>query len=431
MYERFMQLLQERNITPYRVSKDTGITQTTLSDWKTGRATPRAVTLQKIADYFGVSLDWLVGNSEYRNLSEYNNLSTDNVYFSFAREAQEEGIDPEDIKEAIEMIKGDVVMSTIDRICVLLKANKKTQKELMDYIGLEKSTFTAWKSKKSTSYKQYVSDIAKFFGVSTDYLLCRTEDPIDYDNDDLLSQIPEEILDHFNYDAKAAYKAWKARTERDIAEADPDFTMKFSEPESKRLYQIIKMAVGKEDAKRIMDTIATESNADNFKVSSSELFWIGLKCNIPDEYLSGIVASTTEINKNEIYSIVEHGIKSPYCFDYSYFMPNWWDNGITKEVYEKRATFSRFEQEVIECEFKYLSKKYSDAQELSWVKEVLNENTVTEPNYRSESKTTVTSSEKAFIDMFNRLTDIDKGRILERMDMLFDEYPPEIKGRVS
>lgn len=71
MYERFMQLLQEKGITPYRVSKETGVTQTTLSDWKTGRATPKTATLQKIADYFNVSLDWLTGNSEYRNIDDY------------------------------------------------------------------------------------------------------------------------------------------------------------------------------------------------------------------------------------------------------------------------------------------------------------------------------------------------------------------------
>lgn len=63
MYERFMQLLQANNITPYRVSKETGVTQTTLSDWKTGRATPKTATLQKIADYFNVSLDWLTGEN--------------------------------------------------------------------------------------------------------------------------------------------------------------------------------------------------------------------------------------------------------------------------------------------------------------------------------------------------------------------------------
>lgn len=67
MYERFVELLQEKGITAYRVSKDTGVTQTTLSDWKTGRAVPRTATLQKIADYFGVTLDWLCGNSDKRS----------------------------------------------------------------------------------------------------------------------------------------------------------------------------------------------------------------------------------------------------------------------------------------------------------------------------------------------------------------------------
>lgn len=106
MYERFMQLLQERNITAYRVSKETGVTQTTLSDWKTGRGTPRTATLQKIADYFNVSLDWLTGNSEYRNRGEYpETQEIGNVYFSFAKEAEEEGIDPDDIRKAIEIIR--------------------------------------------------------------------------------------------------------------------------------------------------------------------------------------------------------------------------------------------------------------------------------------------------------------------------------------
>ncbi len=108
MYERFMQLLQEKNITAYRVSKETGVTQTTLSDWKTGRGTPRTATLQKIADYFNVSLDWLTGNSEYRSRSEYNgSQELSNVYFSLAKEAQEEGIDPDDIKLAFELIKAN------------------------------------------------------------------------------------------------------------------------------------------------------------------------------------------------------------------------------------------------------------------------------------------------------------------------------------
>ncbi|WP_251454780.1 helix-turn-helix domain-containing protein [Veillonella intestinalis] len=68
MYERFEQLLKENNITPYRVSKETGIPTATLSSWKKGTYTPKNDKLQIIADYFNVTVDWLLGNTNLRNL---------------------------------------------------------------------------------------------------------------------------------------------------------------------------------------------------------------------------------------------------------------------------------------------------------------------------------------------------------------------------
>ena len=58
MYKKFETLLKERGVTPYRVAKETGITTSTLSEWKNGHFTPKVNKIQKIADYFGVSLDY-------------------------------------------------------------------------------------------------------------------------------------------------------------------------------------------------------------------------------------------------------------------------------------------------------------------------------------------------------------------------------------
>lgn len=60
MYETFKKLIEARKITPYKVSKDTGISQTTLSDWKTGRAKPKADKLLILAEYFGVTVDYFL-----------------------------------------------------------------------------------------------------------------------------------------------------------------------------------------------------------------------------------------------------------------------------------------------------------------------------------------------------------------------------------
>lgn len=64
MYSIFEQLLQSRHVSTYKVSKDTGISQSIFSAWKSGKSTPKTDKLQKIADYFGVTLDYLNGNTE-------------------------------------------------------------------------------------------------------------------------------------------------------------------------------------------------------------------------------------------------------------------------------------------------------------------------------------------------------------------------------
>lgn len=61
MYEKFAELLEKTNKTAYQVSKDTGIAQSVLSDWKNGRSKPKTEKLKILADYFGVSIEYFLG----------------------------------------------------------------------------------------------------------------------------------------------------------------------------------------------------------------------------------------------------------------------------------------------------------------------------------------------------------------------------------
>lgn len=70
MYERFEILLREKGISAYRLAQDTGISTATLTSWKQGKYTPKPEKMQKIADYFGVTLDFLCGTSEFRTHEE-------------------------------------------------------------------------------------------------------------------------------------------------------------------------------------------------------------------------------------------------------------------------------------------------------------------------------------------------------------------------
>ena len=71
MYEIFEQLLQGFGVSAYKVAKETGVTQSTLSDWKRGRSTPKAENMKKLADYFGVSVDYLMTGEEKEGGEKY------------------------------------------------------------------------------------------------------------------------------------------------------------------------------------------------------------------------------------------------------------------------------------------------------------------------------------------------------------------------
>ena len=64
MYEIFEKLCEAKGLTPYKVSKATGIPTATLSNWKAGRYTPKQDKLQKIADFLSVSLEYLMTGLE-------------------------------------------------------------------------------------------------------------------------------------------------------------------------------------------------------------------------------------------------------------------------------------------------------------------------------------------------------------------------------
>lgn len=78
MYEIFEKLCQERGVNASGVCRDTGIQKNTISQWKTGKTNLKADKLKKLADYFGVSIDYLMTGEG----SEKESTSGKKYYFS-------------------------------------------------------------------------------------------------------------------------------------------------------------------------------------------------------------------------------------------------------------------------------------------------------------------------------------------------------------
>ena len=60
-YDLFTKIIESKGITPYRVAKDTGLTTVLFTDWKKGKSKPKYNKLKIIADYLGVSVEYLQG----------------------------------------------------------------------------------------------------------------------------------------------------------------------------------------------------------------------------------------------------------------------------------------------------------------------------------------------------------------------------------
>ncbi len=60
MYQKYEQLRNERGVTDYEVSKKTGVSTATLSEWKKGTYQPKIEKITLIAKYFGVPVTYFL-----------------------------------------------------------------------------------------------------------------------------------------------------------------------------------------------------------------------------------------------------------------------------------------------------------------------------------------------------------------------------------
>lgn len=100
--ENLKHLRKIKGITQTQFAAEFNISSGTIAMWETGKRMPDSETLKRIAQYFNVSIDYLLDNE---SSSPEGAEKLDDVYFSLAKEAQQSGIDPDDIRIAIETIK--------------------------------------------------------------------------------------------------------------------------------------------------------------------------------------------------------------------------------------------------------------------------------------------------------------------------------------
>jgi transcriptional regulator with XRE-family HTH domain len=152
MYEIFEQLLQSNNVTPYKLSKDIGVSQTTFSNWKNGRSVPKQDKLRKIADYFGVTIDYLMG----RDVKTVSNHDLNNEASRFEAMISEYPVD------AVKMISN---------LCKSERINKDlTEKSVANSLGIPLEDYLSFENGSKNIGADTIVSILAFFNINLSYI---------------------------------------------------------------------------------------------------------------------------------------------------------------------------------------------------------------------------------------------------------------------
>lgn len=93
---RVFNLLKEQQRTKADMADALGVSRSAITQWEKNGTEPSYEQCRILSKFFNTSMEYLLDGTEPQ---------LENVYLSFAKEAQDEGIDPEDIKNALDLIK--------------------------------------------------------------------------------------------------------------------------------------------------------------------------------------------------------------------------------------------------------------------------------------------------------------------------------------
>ncbi len=157
--QRLKELREERNLTQNDVAVAIQTSQRNIGRWENHSNEPSASYVIKLADFFQVSTDYLLGRTD-----DFGNVSIQ----SSVPHLSEESFNKK--------ICGGNEMPFSHRLKELRYECGLTQKEVSDAVGSTQSNLGKWENNKIQPAADMVVKLADFFQVSTDYLLGRTDD---------------------------------------------------------------------------------------------------------------------------------------------------------------------------------------------------------------------------------------------------------------
>ena len=97
-YDVYIDLCHSKGKSPSAVAQELGINKSNVSNWKNNGYTPRGSVLNKIAEYFGVTTDFLLtGNEKAPTPEGERKISDDDIMFALWGNSDD--VDKDDLED--------------------------------------------------------------------------------------------------------------------------------------------------------------------------------------------------------------------------------------------------------------------------------------------------------------------------------------------
>lgn len=142
--KRLKRLRKEAHLTQQDVADYFKTSPQNYAQWESGKISPKLESLEKLASYFGVSVSYLVGESDtidddtFKEQSTPNQLSDDKTF--------------------------------IERLKELREKSGLTQKQVAEHLDITQSAYAQWETGRINPKKETIQKFADLFNVSYDYL---------------------------------------------------------------------------------------------------------------------------------------------------------------------------------------------------------------------------------------------------------------------
>lgn len=143
--KRLIELRKEKGLNQTEIAKELHISQQTYSQWESDKRNPSQKTLEKLANFFNVSVSYLLGETSIRNFTE---LTTS--------------------KEQSHVPSGQTIG---ERLKSARKEAGLLQEEVAEHFNITQQAYQVWESGKRNPKKETIKRLSDFFGVSYSYLL--------------------------------------------------------------------------------------------------------------------------------------------------------------------------------------------------------------------------------------------------------------------